>query len=150
MTWNSSLRHKALHALWKVVSVSPAHVKTWKQHLSRHCSCWLASRKRHLLKKKLGVRAHGWLLDPVTTFSLMRKRWCSLHSYFLPPLYIGASEKPSARQPPVWLQHLWPRFDKKLVDKISDGGLSEGCFTSLTSGFTQLVQEHLMMWCYHV
>lgn len=37
--------------------------------LASDCSCWLDSRK----SRKWGLKAHGWLLEPATTFSLMRK-----------------------------------------------------------------------------
>lgn len=40
-------------------------------------------------KKKWGLKSHGWLLEPTTTFSLVRKSQCTLHLHFLSILDMG-------------------------------------------------------------
>lgn len=69
----------------------------------------VGQQKKKCIKKnpKWGLKSHGWLLEPATAFSLMRKSPCSLHLYFLSLLDTGASVKMcSSLQAERWL-HFW-------------------------------------------
>lgn len=95
------------------------------------CSCWLDSRKRSVYKKqKWGLKSHGWLLEPATAFSLMRKSRRSPHLYFLSFLDMGASVKMCSSLQAEKRQHFWVflttayqgeknSFDLKILQKLT-------------------------------
>lgn len=107
--------------------------------------------KKKFIKKKWGLKSHGWLLEPATTFSLMRKSRCSLHLYFLSFLDTGASVKMCSSLQAEKRQHFWvswttayqkkkkkkSSFDLKIVKKMTCKAVS---LKKVPHNFTNIIK----------